>query len=183
MFCPNCGRDNSAELKFCASCGTNLEAVSRALTGREEDVVTRLDTNLDQFISRYTEHVFAEPKPGSGEHSVVRSWRLLGQALVTTMIDLFLFILMWNIMPIRFLLLLITSPIRLLKERSGDAADLGERPLAGSYSPPAVEGGRDRLLGETFPSVTEETTTNLGGKFTDDKSKAPITDKLEDDEK
>jgi uncharacterized membrane protein YvbJ len=31
MFCPKCGRDNLNEQKFCASCGTNLEAVSQML--------------------------------------------------------------------------------------------------------------------------------------------------------
>ena len=33
MFCPTCGRDNLLERKFCAASGTNLEAVSQALSG------------------------------------------------------------------------------------------------------------------------------------------------------
>src|SRR5687767_5554044 len=33
MYCPNCGVNNQAELKFCTRCGTNLGVVSDALTG------------------------------------------------------------------------------------------------------------------------------------------------------
>lgn len=181
MFCPNCGRDNSAELKFCASCGTNLEAVSQALTGREEDVFTRLDTGLDQFIARYTERVFTEPKPGSGEHSVVRSWRLLGQAIVTSLIDIFLFILMWNILPVRFLLLLITSPFRVLSEKN--RKDAAEKELYGAryIAPELQDAPAGRLLSDSVPSVTEETTTNLGARVISPRDTVPDTDKLEDE--
>ncbi len=173
MFCPSCGRDNANELKFCASCGTNLEAVSRALTGREEDVVTRLDAGLDHFIGRYAEHIFEQPGPGSGDHTVLRSWRLLGQALVTTLIDQFMVIIMWNILPARFLLLLITSPIRLLSERSRERTD---DDASSRYEPPPLEEPQHRFLEKGVPSVTEETTTNLTSKRT--KEKVPITDKL-----
>ena len=34
MYCPNCGVNNQAEVKFCTRCGTNLGAVSEALTGK-----------------------------------------------------------------------------------------------------------------------------------------------------
>ncbi|MEK6321195.1 MAG: zinc ribbon domain-containing protein [Acidobacteriota bacterium] len=34
MYCPNCGSHNQAEIKFCTRCGTNLSAVSEALTGK-----------------------------------------------------------------------------------------------------------------------------------------------------
>ncbi len=176
MFCPNCGRDNSNELKFCASCGTNLDAVSRALTGRDEDVVTRLDAGLDQFISRYTEHIFTEPAPLSGDRSVVRSWRLLGQAFVTSMIDLFMFIIMWNILPCRFLLLLITSPIRMMAEKNRKLAAGDLRSL--EYEVPVFDKPKQGFLQRGVPSVTEETTTNLSSK-TVGRGKVPITDKLE----
>ena len=177
MFCPNCGRDNSNELKFCASCGTDLDAVSRALTGREDDVVTRLDAGLDHFIGRYTEHIFPEPKTARPENSVVRSWRILGQAFVTSLIDLFMFIIMWNILPARLMLLLVTSPVRLLigKNRHGD--DLSQ--LEPAYNTPELdEPGKGLFLDRGMPSVTEGTTTNLGGKSRK-RDKSPITDKLE----
>jgi hypothetical protein len=177
MFCPNCGRDNSNELKFCASCGTDLDAVSRALTGREDDVVTRLDAGLDHFIGRYAEHIFPEPKIARQENSVVRSWRILGQAFVTSLIDLFMFIIMWNILPARLMLLLVTTPVRLLIGKNRHSDELNE--LEPAYRTPELEERRRSLILERgAPSVTEGTTTNLGGKSRK-RSEAPITGKIE----
>ncbi|MGA9772226.1 MAG: zinc ribbon domain-containing protein [Blastocatellia bacterium] len=34
MYCPNCGSNNQAEIKFCTRCGTNLAVVSDALSGK-----------------------------------------------------------------------------------------------------------------------------------------------------
>lgn len=34
MYCPNCGSNNQAGIKFCTRCGTNLAVVSEALSGR-----------------------------------------------------------------------------------------------------------------------------------------------------
>ena len=34
MYCPSCGSNNQDEVKFCTRCGTNLEVVSDALSGR-----------------------------------------------------------------------------------------------------------------------------------------------------
>ena len=31
MYCPNCGKANSSEQKFCRSCGLNLEDATRSL--------------------------------------------------------------------------------------------------------------------------------------------------------
>src|SRR5689334_17278996 len=117
MFCPTCGKDNSRELKFCASCGTNLEAVSQALTGREEDFFTRMDSGIDFFIARYDEHVFKRAPAGLSEHKIGKSWMLVGQAILTMAIDLLLFCLMCNILPLRVLLLIVSTPIRLLADR------------------------------------------------------------------
>lgn len=177
MFCPTCGKDNSSEIKFCAGCGTNLEAVSHALTGREEDFITRLDAGMDQFIARYSEHVFRSAGSGSREHRVVRSWRLLGQGIITSFIDLLLFILMWNFLPLRALILLITSPFRLLSERSRDHGP-GKR-LEKGYEPPELnEPSAGQFLSEPVPSVTEGTTINLGTAPGSGKEKVPVTDRL-----
>jgi hypothetical protein len=37
MFCPQCGLNQSDELKFCKSCGANLYAVRQAVTTRDTD--------------------------------------------------------------------------------------------------------------------------------------------------
>lgn len=34
MFCPKCGNEANAEVKFCRKCGANLQGVSEAMTGR-----------------------------------------------------------------------------------------------------------------------------------------------------
>ena len=33
LFCPNCGRESGAGLKFCRACGMNVELTARALAG------------------------------------------------------------------------------------------------------------------------------------------------------
>src|SRR6186997_1611615 len=101
MFSPTCGKDNSKELKFCASCGTNLEAVSQALAGREDDFFTKIDTEIDQLVARYAEHVFQNAPQVASERRVSKSWQLLGQAVLTSLLDILLFTLMWNVLPLR----------------------------------------------------------------------------------
>src|SRR3982751_2122601 len=118
MFCPTCGKDNPKELRFCASCGTNLEAVSHVLAGREDDFFTKMDTGIDQLVARYAEHVFQNAPQVASERKVSKSWQLLGQAALTSLLDLLLFTLMWNLLPLRFFILIISTPFRLLSERS-----------------------------------------------------------------
>ena len=88
MFCPSCGKDNSLELKFCASCGTNLEAVSQALTGVEEEFFSKMDSGMDYFIARYAEHVFKDAPHGLAERGIKKSWTILGQAVVASLVDI-----------------------------------------------------------------------------------------------
>lgn len=175
MFCPTCGKDNLLEQRFCASCGTNLEVVSSALAGREEDFFTKTDNAFDQFIARYTEHVFKNSRLDAADQKVARSWQLLGKAVVTTFVDVILFSLMWNILPLRFLILLISTPFRLLSERSKQQS-LDERPSIDGYKPPDLPEPASRLwLNEPVPSVTEGTTLNLAAA---EVRSAPTTDRL-----
>ena len=117
MFCPTCGRDNPIARKFCASCGTNLEAVSQALSGSEDDFFTKIDSGLDHFLGKYAEHVFKNAPANAAEQRIAKSWQVLGQAFLTSIVDLLLFTLMWNIIPLRFLLLVISTPVRLVSQR------------------------------------------------------------------
>lgn len=158
MFCPTCGRDNPIERKFCAACGTNLEAVSQALAGAEDDFFTKLDTGLDHFLARYSEHVFRHAPSHAAEQRVARSWQILGQSIVTSFVDLILFSLMWNVIPLRFLLLLISTPIRLLRDQGKNKKGLlleEKTPAHMSYSPP------QQWLPGPVDSVTEHTTVIL----------------------
>jgi hypothetical protein len=43
MYCPSCGSNNVADVRFCTRCGTNLGVVSEALSGK---LPTKLPTNL-----------------------------------------------------------------------------------------------------------------------------------------
>lgn len=164
MFCPTCGRDNAIERKFCASCGTNLDAVSQALSGSDDDFFTRMDSGLDQFLARYAEHVFKNAPLNAAEQRVGKSWQVLGQSIVTSLTDMLLFLLMWNIIPLRFLLLLISSPIRLLSEqgKNKNRAMPGNPPggnlAGGKRGPDLPEPMPQQWLSDSVSSVTEHTT-------------------------
>jgi hypothetical protein len=158
MFCPTCGRDNSIERRFCASCGTNLEAVSQALSGADEDFFTRIDAGLDHFLARYAEHVFKNAPSNASEQRVGKSWQVLGQSIVTSFVDLILFSLMWNVIPLRFLLLLISTPIRLLREQGKSKRS---EALGGKTPPQLPDSVPQQWLPGPLGSITEHTTAIL----------------------
>lgn len=178
MFCPTCGKDNSHELKFCASCGTNLEAVSQALTGSEEDFFSKMDSGIDYFVARYSEHVFKDAPHGLSDHRVGKSWKLLGQAVITSLLDILLFFLMWNLLPLRFLILVVTTPFRVLAEREKDPAAGRSLPDPGYRAPELGPGRAGLWLAEMTPSVTENTTTHLEKTPTTDADSGVTTGRL-----
>lgn len=160
MFCPTCGKENTIGRKFCVACGTNLEAVSQALTRSETDIFTRTDLALDQFIGRYAEHLFKDATDERTRPSVARSWKILGQGILTTLWDFLIASLMWNVLPIRFLILLITSPFRLLQERS-ESRKISKQPTE-DYQPPQLEPAQtDDIASQQPSSVSEHTTERL----------------------
>jgi hypothetical protein len=158
MFCPICGRDNSVARKFCASCGTNLEAVSQALSASDEDFFTKIDSGLDNFLARYAEHVFKNAPSNAAEQRIVKSWQVLGQSVVTSIVDLFLFTIMWNVIPLRFLLLVISTPVRLVTQRS---RPVQQNTGGGTSVTELPETGPHQWLSGSVESVTEHTTAIL----------------------
>jgi zinc-ribbon domain len=54
MYCPNCGANNQAEVKFCTRCGTNLGVVSDALTGKIAET-TAVDDRVATLLKDYYE--------------------------------------------------------------------------------------------------------------------------------
>ena len=161
MFCPTCGRDNSVGRKFCASCGTNLEAVFQALSGSEDDFFTKIDAGLDHFLAKYAEHVFKNAPAHAAEQRIGRSWQVLGQSVLTSIVDLLLFSLMWNIIPLRFLLLLISTPIRLVTQRGRPRKQA--LPGAGR-TPDLADVEPHQWLPGSFESVTDHTTAMLADR-------------------
>jgi hypothetical protein len=178
MFCPTCGRDNSLELKFCASCGTNLEAISRALSVNEEGLFTKVDKSLDQFIGRYAEHVFKDAPVRAMDRQISKSWQVLGQGVLTSLFDLALFTIMTIVLPIKFLFLLIHTPIRLLSERSKHRkSTIAE----GHKAPELINPLSQQWLPESVASVTEHTTLHLGNSGDPKKEAKLKTDPLNQD--
>ena len=160
MFCPTCGRDNLNEQKFCASCGTNLEAVSQVLTGNETNFFTRIDTGFDQFTARYAEHIFKDAPASAADRTVSNSWKLLGKGILTSCMDLFLALILWNFFMLRFQILLISTPFRLLSERSRRQKELKAR--IDTDAPLSMpESAANLWLPGVSPSVSEHTTEHL----------------------
>ena len=158
MFCPTCGRDNVIERKYCATCGTNLEAVSQALSGSDDDFFTKIDAGLDHFLAKYAEHVFRNAPANAAEQRISKSWQVLGQSVLTSIVDLLLFSLMWNIIPLRFLLLLISTPVRLITQRGRSP----KRAIADAKRVPDLpEPTSHPWLSGSIDSVTEHTTAIL----------------------
>lgn len=160
MFCPTCGRDNLTEQKFCASCGTNLEAVLQVLSGTETNFFTRIDTGLDQFTARYAEHVFKDAPSYATDRTVSNSWKLLGKGILTSFMDLFLAVILWNFFIFRFHVLWISTPFRLLSERSNRLKKLKagtdtDKPLRLPEPVP------NQWIPSAMPSVSEHTTERL----------------------
>ena len=157
MFCPTCGRDNSTGLKFCASCGTNLEAISQALYETDDNFFTKIDAGFDYFLAKYAERVFKNAPSNALDRRLGNSWRVLGQSAITSFVDILLFTLVWNVIPLRLLILLTSTPFRLLYEKgrskSAIAGGRGQHELAN----PA----RQPWLPEPAGSITEHTTIIL----------------------
>ena len=160
MFCPTCGRDNQKEQKFCASCGTNLQAVSQVLFGNETNFFTRIDTALDQFTARYAEHVFKDAPSCAADRTVGNSWKLLGKGVLTSFMDLFLAVVLLNFFSFRFHLLLLSTPFRLLSERTQRQKKSQQGVVTGAPlrlpEPAAVD-----WISDAPPSVSEHTTEML----------------------
>lgn len=161
MFCPKCGREDSHQLKFCPSCGTNLDVVTVALATGEDTIFTKVNKHLDRAVARYTDQFFEGPSATDTERRVGDSWRLMGKGVLTFFIGLVLLPVMFFFLPIRLLMLVLYTPLGMLQERSErkqsslpTADATGQPPKLGLPEP---GGWRDASV----PSVTEHTTVNL----------------------
>lgn len=157
MFCPSCGKDNIPECKFCASCGMNLEVVTRALFKNSAGPYTRFDGALHKFIASYAERVFKRA-PSADSRSLSDRWKVLGQGILTSGVDFILFWLMlFAVFPLRLLMLLLSTPVRLLTDRGNRPRSLA--PARGRDHGDQADLGR--WQGGRVASVIEHTTESL----------------------
>src|SRR5262249_13800736 len=137
------------------------EAVSNALSGSSESFFSTFDAALDRFIARYSERVFKDAPSSAGDAGIGKSWRILGQGIVTSFVDLILLSIIWNVLPLRFLMLAIMTPFSLISRRSNRqriASDTG--PVRHIEK---VDADPNRWLPGSLPSVTENTTDIFAG--------------------
>jgi len=161
MFCPTCGKENTGTRKFCISCGTNLEVVSQALSGHKLSWFTRLDMDLDHELAKYAAHVFEDAPGQATVRKVANSWTILGKGVLTSFVDLFLSTIMWVAFVLRFDILLVSTPFRLLSERSKRRKLKQTAPTDQQQLPSLLDASSQTRLSEPVPSITEYTTENL----------------------
>ena len=189
VYCPKCGTPSTDGARFCRRCGTNLEAVSRALTGNlavppsMDDLSTEMEV---AYAKEYSKAVY----------------NLIG-SVATFLVLLFIFkgafwvyfLLLWvancvrDVIQANLLKRQITNPVAFqaalaaYKEESGGkkrkkkhaelaappaSVETPNRPISGDYVPPARNTGELTAPEERHfdpdnppPSVTEGTTRLL----------------------
>lgn len=52
MYCPSCGSNNQEDVKFCTRCGTNLNVVSEALSGKQT-TPPEVDERMVKLLKTY----------------------------------------------------------------------------------------------------------------------------------
>ncbi|HEU4390601.1 MAG TPA: hypothetical protein VFV34_22550 [Blastocatellia bacterium] len=138
-----------------------MNLVSQALTETREDFFTKIDSGFDQFIARYSEHIFKDAPTAAADRRVLNSWKLLGEGVVTSLVDMILFCLMMNILPFRFFMLIISTPVRLLTQRGKRQ----RKRLEASPEPPELGSQLEpQKWLSAVPSVSENTTDKLEEK-------------------
>ncbi len=152
MFCPTCGREEKQERKFCIACGTNLERVTHALSPKEDGPLTQIDKALDRWLARYAGMFFSSAASKAEDWRISHSWQILGQSLLAWAANFLLFwVMLFPVIPLRFAVLLLSAPFRLLSERNSKS----DRTTADLSVP---QWSADTVI----PSVTEHSTMKMG---------------------
>ncbi len=169
MFCPTCGRSDSQERRFCPACGTNLERVNRALSPREDGILTRADKALERIVARYAGLFFKDAQNKALDRRVSHSWLIFGEGLVTMFFTLLLLPIFTFILPIRFLALFISTPVRMFSQwinqtTSPPVAQLEIKRVELPAPPP------EQQLMNPMPSATEHTTMSLASSVSSERT-------------
>ena len=159
MYCPNCGKENSVEQKFCRSCGLSLEQAVQSLA--EQLPALELDKNLRERQARVDRLITIVA--GSAISIVVGGvlWGIIYEIIIVK----------GEVIPGLFFLafvagIILFAVLSLYRESLRKAA--GKRRLA----QPTPQGETAKLQSETQPkpvtSVTERTTELLTTEKTHD---------------
>src|SRR5215210_920257 len=170
MFCPTCGREDAQERKFCPSCGTNLERITKALSPGADGWLVRADQAFDGLIARYAGLFFSEATAKALDRRVTHSWEIWGQSLLSLLANFILFwIMLFAALPLRLITLLLSTPFRLLTERS---TQTGKAPVAQieRRKPEALPPQPEQWVKDRIPSVVEPTTMNLASHAAPDRT-------------
>ena len=154
MFCPTCGREDAQERKFCPSCGTNLDRVTKALTPGKDNFFVQADAAFDRVLGRYAGMFFKDAPKKAQDRSVSNSWQIFGLALLSLLANFILLPVGFVALKLRFFTLLLATPFRLLSERSDQQAK--ESALRAN--------NQEQWLLNAVPGVTEHTTINLASR-------------------
>ncbi len=154
MFCPTCGREDSPERKFCPACGTNLERVTRVLSSGKHELLAQADEAFEKLMAQYAGLFFKSAPELAKERSVVNSWLIFGQFLAALLVNFILFPIAFIAVKLRFIVLLIATPFRLLSERGERQAKTAELALP----------EQDQWRMNPAPSVIDHTTIHLVGR-------------------
>ena len=154
MYCPNCGKPNSAEQKFCRSCGLSLEKVVESLA--EQLPAIDLDRNL-QERKRRVDRLF-NITAGTAVSIVVVSvlWGVIYEIIIKKQA-----VLAGSIFLAFIVGLILVASLALYRDSLEKAST--KRKLPQSSLPDAEETARllPGSTGEVMSSVTEGTTELL----------------------
>ncbi|HKV41659.1 MAG TPA: hypothetical protein VJX67_20815 [Blastocatellia bacterium] len=126
-----------------------------------EGLFSRFDKSLDRFLARCAERYFRGAPSDALQPGIGKSWKLLGEGFVASALDLLVLSLLFYLLPFRFILLLISTPIRLIAHM-GSRQKKGDIELPAPPSPPALPEAPSEAWLQI--GVTERTTETLAAK-------------------
>lgn len=158
MYCPNCGNKNSADQKFCRSCGLGLQKIAQSLT---EQLPTKVEKGLQQRKERF-------------EKLGVAALSVFGAGVLIPVLYGIVYKLMWTqgkvaaglgLLGLILILACGLLSVILFAKANEVAESAAKRPLAGTDELNESENTRE-LLPEAVPqqpafSVAERTTELL----------------------
>ncbi len=160
MYCPKCGAQNSDETKFCRGCGADVSSVPTALTAKRTDELALAEKQIDFY--------------GSGLRGVVIGFGFLITACVAFAISIQVAV--FGLLMLAFASYFLGTGIARILQSLALKRLLGQSEIQLSappthalpdYTKPPQSFYETDDLAKLPSSVTEHTTTHLGGAKND----------------